>query len=93
MLICWETPQLRTRVKVWATLGGLLCFPVLMKEMPMKEHLQSNIITKHLAGWSTAEEERFIHEWLKKNPHHAATYQAIRQHYLRVMAKQEMNTL
>ncbi|MEN9511892.1 MAG: hypothetical protein RLZZ370_1711, partial [Bacteroidota bacterium] len=56
----------------------------------MKEHLQSNIITKHLAGWSTAEEERFIHEWLKKNPHHAATYQAIRQHYLRLMARQEL---
>jgi hypothetical protein len=80
-------------VKVCPTLGELLYFPVLMKEMPMKEHLQSNIITKHLAGWSTAEEERFIHEWLKKNPHHAATYQAIRQHYLRLMARQELSAL
>ena len=62
-------------------------------EATMKEHLQSNIITKHLAGWSTAEEERFIREWLKNNPHHAATYQAIRQHYLQVMARQEVKTL
>jgi GrpB-like predicted nucleotidyltransferase (UPF0157 family) len=59
----------------------------------MKEHLQSNIITKHLAGWSTAEEERFIRDWLRKHPRHAATYQAIREHYMQVVANHDVKAL
>jgi hypothetical protein len=59
----------------------------------MKEHLQSNIITKHLAGLATAEEKRFIREWLNKNPQHAVTYQVIRQRFMQVTANLDLNTL
>ena len=61
--------------------------------MPMKEHLQSNIITKHLAGLASAEEERFIKEWLSKNPQHAVTYQVIRSRFMQVTANVNLASL
>jgi hypothetical protein len=59
----------------------------------MKEHLQSNIITKHLAGLTSAEEERFIKEWLSKNPQHSVTYQVIRTRFMQVTANVNLDTL
>jgi hypothetical protein len=59
----------------------------------MKEHLQSNIITKHLAGLTSAEEERFIKEWLNKNPQHAVTYQVIRSRFMQVTANVNLASL
>jgi len=47
----------------------------------------------HLAGLASAEEERFIKEWLSKNPQHAVTYQVIRSRFLQVTANVNLASL
>lgn len=43
----------------------------------MKDQVKSNIITKHLAGLCNQEEEKFLKEWLKKDPRHHGFFNAI----------------
>lgn len=43
----------------------------------MKDQIKSNIITKHLAGLCTKEEERFLKAWLKRDPRHHQFFSAI----------------
>jgi hypothetical protein len=43
----------------------------------MKDQVNSNIITKHLAGLCSKEEEKFLKEWLKKDPRHHSFFSAI----------------
>lgn len=37
----------------------------------MKEILESNVITKYLAGFTTQKEEKELEKWLQKNPNNA----------------------
>jgi hypothetical protein len=37
----------------------------------MKEILESNVITKYLAGFSTPKEEKELEVWLQNNPNNA----------------------
>lgn len=43
----------------------------------MKDQIQSNIITKHLAGLCSQEEEKFLKQWLKEDPRHHQFFAAI----------------
>lgn len=45
----------------------------------MKEQLQANIITKHLAGWCNKQEEEFLKNWLKTNPSNQLFFGVIKQ--------------
>lgn len=43
----------------------------------MKDQIKSNIITKHLAGLCSKEEEQFLTQWLKSDPRHYSFFNAI----------------
>ena len=43
----------------------------------MKDQIKSNIITKHLAGLCSKEEETFLNQWLKSDPRHHSFFNAI----------------
>lgn len=45
----------------------------------MKEDLEANLLTKHLAGWCNEEEEAYLKKWLTQNPQHQMTLAVIRQ--------------
>lgn len=45
----------------------------------MKEQLESNLITKYVAGLMSREEMRSLEEWLRKNPQYNVTVAIIKQ--------------
>ena len=45
----------------------------------MKEVLESNVITKYLAGFSTPKEVKEVETWFKKNPNNALFANMINQ--------------
>jgi hypothetical protein len=46
--------------------------------MIMKDQIKCNIITKHLAGLCTKEEEKFLKQWLQADPRHSQFFSAIK---------------
>lgn len=45
----------------------------------MKEHLESNLITKYAAGLMSSDEAKSMEDWLKKNPQFRMTVAMIKQ--------------
>lgn len=54
-------------------------FGVLKVIPPMKEHLESNLITKYAAGLMNSDETKNMEDWLKKNPQYMMTVAMIKQ--------------
>lgn len=45
----------------------------------MKEHLESNLITKYAAGLMNHDEAKSMEDWLRKNPQYQLTVAMIKQ--------------
>jgi len=54
----------------------------LARNTPMKEQLESNILTKYAAGLMEAEELSKLEDWLKQNPQFRTTLALIQQNVM-----------
>ncbi len=54
----------------------------LPRNTPMKEQLESNILTKYAAGLMEAEELSKLEDWLKQNPQFRTTLALIQQNVM-----------
>ncbi len=54
----------------------------LTRNTPMKEQLESNILTKYAAGLMEAEELSKLEDWLKQNPQFRTTLALIQQNVM-----------
>jgi hypothetical protein len=52
------------------------------RNTPMKEQLESNILTKYAAGLMEAEELSKLEDWLKQNPQFRTTLALIQQNVM-----------
>lgn len=55
----------------------------------MKEILESNLLTKYAAGWSSPKEEKELKQWLKTNPQNATTFAIIQAQVQRIVSQEE----
>jgi hypothetical protein len=47
------------------------------EKIKMKDQLQCNLITKHIAGLCSKEEEKFLQNWLNQDPQNHQFFSAI----------------
>lgn len=61
---------------------GMHLLYLLARNTPMKEQLESNILTKYAAGLMEAEELSMLEDWLKQNPQFRTTLALIQQNVM-----------
>lgn len=61
---------------------GMRLLYLLARNTPMKEQLESNILTKYAAGLMEAEELSMLEDWLKQNPQFRTTLALIQQNVM-----------
>jgi anti-sigma factor RsiW len=54
----------------------------------MKEILESNLITKYVAGWSSPKEEKELKQWLKTNPQNALAFAFIKAQVQQIVSQE-----
>jgi hypothetical protein len=60
------------------------------RNTPMKEQLESNILTKYAAGLMEAEELSKLEDWLKQNPQFRTTLALIQQNVMAMTMQMKM---
>ena len=65
----------------WGMMLKKVSYKYKLAIITMKEHLEANLLTKHLAGWCNEEEEAYLKKWLTQNPQHQMTLAVIRQQF------------
>jgi len=63
---------------------------LLARNTPMKEQLESNILTKYAAGLMEAEELSKLEDWLKQNPQFRTTLALIQQNVMAMTMQMKM---